>query len=253
MNSDQLDGLNLTRDLFLGGKIALWQSAQGYRAGIDPVLLAAFIEPKSSQKILDLGCGVGAISLCLLAHHPNIFVTGLENVQQFVTLAERNAQENNFSDRFIPILGSVADLPSNITPNSFDLVISNPPYAAAGTTNPSPNFHKKSSHVEAEASLDKWINVASKALKHKGIISLIHRADRLDHLLAILRLSFGEIIIHPLWPKAGKQAKRVLVRAKKGSQSPTRLTAGTVLHTNNGSYTEDINCILQGKSLLTVT
>ena len=94
------------------------------------------------------------------------------------------------------------------------------------------------------------VKTASVALKHKGLFSFIHRADRLDHLLGALMPFFGGITIHPLWPKSGKQAKRVLIKAKKGSKAPTVLTSGTIIHMNDGSYTPEVASILKGNSLL---
>ena len=35
---------DLTRDAFLGGRVTLLQPRRGYRAGTDPVLLAASVE-----------------------------------------------------------------------------------------------------------------------------------------------------------------------------------------------------------------
>ena len=230
----------------------MWQSAEGYRAGIDAVLLATSIKPKESQKILDLGCGAGAVSLCVLANHPNVFVTGLEIMKDTVDVAKLNAEENNFKLNFRPMLGSIADTPPTIETNSFDLVLSNPPYAVNGTTSFSSNIQKKIAHVETNTNIEMWIKVAAAALKNKGIISLIHRADRLDHLLSALRPYFGEIIIHPLWPKSGRKANRILIKAKKGSKAPTILTAGTIIHMDNGSYTPEIESILRGRSLLTI-
>ena len=252
MNSPKRNTPGLTRDLFLGGKVILWQSAEGYRAGIDAVLLATSIKPKESQKILDLGCGAGAVSLCVLANHPNVFVTGLEIMKDTVDVAKLNAEENNFKLNFRPMLGSIADTPPTIETNSFDLVLSNPPYAVNGTTSFSSNIQKKIAHVETNTNIEMWIKVAAAALKNKGIISLIHRADRLDHLLSALRPYFGEIIIHPLWPKSGYKANRVLIKATKGSRAPTILTAGSTIHMDDGSYTPEIDSVLRGRSLLTV-
>ena len=116
-------------------------------------------------------------------------------------------------------------------------MISNPPYAVNGTTNFSSHIQKKIAHVETDTTIEMWIEVATAALKHRGTISLIHRADRLDHLLSVLRPCFGEIIIHPLWPKSGYKANRVLIKATKGSRGPTILTAGSTIHMDDGSYT----------------
>ena len=66
------------QDAFLGGRLRLWQPVRGYRAGGDPVLLAASVPAQAGQAVLDVGCGVGTAALCLSARVPGVAVTGLE-------------------------------------------------------------------------------------------------------------------------------------------------------------------------------
>jgi tRNA1Val (adenine37-N6)-methyltransferase len=68
----------LTRDGFLGGRLALLQPRDGYRAGTDPVLLAAFVPAREGESVLDLGCGAGTAALCLAARVPVLELHGLE-------------------------------------------------------------------------------------------------------------------------------------------------------------------------------
>ncbi len=241
----------LTKDFIADGTITLWQPRQGYRVGIDSVLLAASTKIKPKSHVLDLGCGVGAIALCLLNREPSISVLGLENNSNLVTLANQNASENNFSDQFKIITGSALCLPKDISVGKFDLVISNPPYMPAGTSIPSPNPDKKAAHIEDESGLKKWIETAARALKSKGFLSMIHRADRLSDLLINLEGKFGEITIHPLWPKVGLSAKRVILKARKDSSTPLRLQAGTIIHELDGTYTPLVDAALKGAILNT--
>ena len=69
-----METADFTTDEFLGGKLKIKQPAKGYRIGIDTVLLASATKPRDNAKVLDLGCGVGGVSLCLLSNHPNISV-----------------------------------------------------------------------------------------------------------------------------------------------------------------------------------
>mgnify|MGYP005709842905 FL=1 len=55
----------LSKDDFLGGAIKIWQPKNGYRAGMDPILLAATVNVSEGQKVLDLGCGVGTASFAI--------------------------------------------------------------------------------------------------------------------------------------------------------------------------------------------
>ena len=67
----------LTRDAMLGGKVQIWQPREGYRAGTDPVLLAASVEARAGQSVLELGCGGGAALCCLGARVPGVRLAGL--------------------------------------------------------------------------------------------------------------------------------------------------------------------------------
>ena len=49
-----------TENGLLGGRVRLLQPARGYRVAVDAVLLAAAVDARSGQHILDLGAGVGA-------------------------------------------------------------------------------------------------------------------------------------------------------------------------------------------------
>ena len=239
----------LTRDSLLAGKVTLWQPARGYRVAIDPVLLAAALEPRAGARILDLGCGVGAIGLCLLARCPDVRLVGLELDPALVDIARRNASDNGVSDRLEIHQGSVTAPPIAIPAGGFDIVVTNPPYLETGRATASPDKTKQTANMEGDLALRAWIKAAAHTLKNKAGLALIHRADRLDDILAPLRGGFGEIIIHPLWPKAGTPAKRVIVQARKGVSSPTRLEAGTVLHQDDGHYTSAAQAILNGGSL----
>ena len=82
-------------------------------------------------------------------------------------------------------------------------------------------------------------------LRPKGTLVLVHRADRLDDLLAALRGRVGEVVICPLWPKKGRAAKRILLRGRKGVASPLTLLPGLVLHEEDGRYTPDADAVLR--------
>jgi tRNA1(Val) A37 N6-methylase TrmN6 len=128
--------------------------------------------------------------------------------------------------------------------------MANPPYLEAARATPPPNPARAAAHVEAKASagadLGAWLRFALLMVRAKGTLTLVHRADRLDHVLAELRGLAGGIVVFPLWPDASaKPAKRVLVRAVKGSAQPLRLAAGLILHEADGRYTAAADAVLR--------
>jgi len=229
-----------TDDTLLGGRVILRQPATGYRAAIDPVLLAAACgdDPRTA---LDLGCGAGAASLALMARVPGVRVTGVEIDARLAELAIANAAANGWAERFAAETGDVAAYGQS----GFDLVFANPPYLEAARADPSPDAAKRRADVEGGLPLAGWVAAALKALKPRGTCVFIQRADRLADLLAAFDGAAGDVVVFPLWPRAGVAARRVIVRARKGVRTPMTLAAGLVLHEGESSYTQAADAILR--------
>ena len=239
-----------TEDRLLGGRVTLRQPKSGYRAAIDPVLLAASLEPKPGAHVLDIGCGAGAAALCLLARRLDLTVTGIEIQPELAALARGNAALNGVAGRFHVIGGDVAKLQIEA---SFDHAMSNPPFLPPDRGNAPPDASRAQAHVEGEADLPAWARFAATTLPHRGTLTLIHRADRLAELLAALGTArFGSVTIFPLWPGRDKPAKRVLVRAAKGGKAPLALSPGLVLHSAQGGFTPAAEAILRDAEMLSL-
>jgi tRNA1(Val) A37 N6-methylase TrmN6 len=227
-----------TADRLLGGRVVFSQPAQGYRAAIDPVLLAA--AAGAPKRALDLGCGAGAALLCLLARLPDLHAVGVERDPELAALARRNLAANGFSDRARIVEGDIAAFDET----GFDLAMANPPFLEASRVDPSPHPGKRAADVESDLALAAWVAVAARAASPKGRVLFIQRADRLDDLLAAMA-KLGEIVVFPLWPRADEAAKRVLVRARVAARTPLVLAAGLVLHEADGKFTARADAILR--------
>ncbi len=231
-------------DLLLDGRVLLAQPKFGYRAAIDPVLLAASLSVRPGERVLDLGCGVGAAALCLAARCSNADIVGLEREPELIAIARQNATAN--ATGFQVFEGDVRWPPAALAPESFDQVLCNPPYHAARTTQPSPDALRRVANRESEAKLLDWVATALRLLKPRGRLTLIHRADRLGDLFACLNDGFGELTVFPLWPHRGQEAKRIILRARKGSATPSRVLSGLVLHETHGGFTKECDAVLRG-------
>lgn len=229
--------MEVTEDTLLGGRIRLCQPAHGYRAAIDPVFLAAAVPAQDAQVVLDVGVGVGAAALCVAARVPTCRVVGIEVQPALAALARENVQFNGLQGRVEVLTGNLAAPPPRLAPGSYHHVMTNPPFLAADQASAPPNASKATANVEGEADLQQWIRFCVNMLRPKGTLTIIHRADRLDDLLAALRGKVGEISLFPLWPKDGRAAKRVILRARKGVASPLEILPGLVLHEDDGNYT----------------
>ena len=237
-------------DHVLGGRVVIRQPSGGYRSAIDPVLLAAAVPDVKNGCVLDVGSGVGTAALCYAMRAHEARVTGLEVQLQLARLAEHNVEANGVSARMRVVVGDLLDPPSELQPASFDEVMANPPYLQAEHADPSPNEVKAVSTIEGEADLACWVRFCVRMVKPAGGVTFIHRADRLDELLALLVGATGDIVVFPLWPTTGQSAKRVIVRARCGAKGPLRLSAGMVLHDGANSFTAEAEGVLRGGAIL---
>jgi len=245
--------LPVSDDALLGGRVKLLQPTEGYRVAIDPVLLAAAVPATAGDSVLDLGCGVGAAALCLAARVPGCRVTGIEVQRELVRLAGENAARNGVADRVTIMSGDIGHPPPRLEPGSFGHIMANPPYVVAEAASPSPLPAKAAATVEGAADLAAWVRFALAMARPRGTITFIHRADRLEHLLVQFAGRAGGIVVLPLWPGAGKAAKRVIVHARKDVAAPTLLLPGLVLHEADGRYTAAADAVLRDAKAIELT
>jgi tRNA1(Val) A37 N6-methylase TrmN6 len=235
--------ISTSEDRLLGGRVSFRQPATGYRVAIDPVLLAAAVPGDCRGLVVDLGCGAGAAMLCVASRVQYCRLVGVERDTTMASLAQANAAANGFGGRASIVVGDIRTVA--LAPGCAEEVIANPPYLEVWRAAKVADPGKEAATLELGTTVADWLRAALELLPHKGKVTFIHRADRLDALLAELYRKVGDIEIVPLWPKAGVAAKRVIVRARKGVGSSLRLGAGLVLHEPDGSYTAAAQAILR--------
>jgi tRNA1(Val) A37 N6-methylase TrmN6 len=241
---------SVTEDAVLNGRVRLRQPLVGYRAGMDAALLAAACDPSPGERVIEAGCGVGGALLAAAVRRPGTRFVGLERDPAAADLARGNAALNRLGDR-VEIVGGdvergfrVLDLPV------FDAVISNPPFFdnPAALRAPAP---EKSGAWMADGGLAAWTAFCLKAVSEGGTITLIHRADRLADLLALLAPKAGSFRIRPVAPFVDVPAKRVIVRAIKTGKAPLVLLPPLVLHEREGTgHSAAAEAILRGDAAL---
>ncbi len=243
--SESLPEISITEDALLGGQVRLLQPAEGYRAAIDPVFLAAAVAVAPGDMVLDVGAGVGAAALCLARREPSCQIRGIETQRELVRLAARNIELNGFAGRVDIMIGDLLRPPPRLAPSSFHHVMANPPFLPADASSASPHAGRAAANQEGDAKLADWVRFCVTMARPKGTVTFIHRADRMEALLGELRMRAGEIVVFPLWPGGSKPASRILVRARKEVDAPTRLSTGLVLHDADGRYTPAAAAILR--------
>jgi tRNA1(Val) A37 N6-methylase TrmN6 len=243
----------LSEDLFLGGRLRLRQPLSGYRAGIDPVLLAAAVPAKVGESALELGLGAGTASLCLAARVPGLVLAGLELQPAYAALARENAGTNGIALEVIE--GDLAAMPAALKARRFDHVLMNPPYFHRPSGTPAADAGREAARREA-LPLAAWVDAAARRLAPGGTLTAIQRVERLPELLAACASRLGSLELKPVAPREGREAPLVLVRARKGGRAAFRLHAPLVLHEgarherDGESYRPEAQAILRGGGAL---
>jgi len=222
---------DFTIDDFLGGKVRLKQTQ--YRATSDAVLLASAVPAKSGQSVLDVGCGSGAVVLCLMARVERLQAYAIDNQEQMVQSAKENAVLN--AQQVCVEKIDIANPPKAWREKQFDHVFTNPPYF---TETPARQNQITAKAHQQTIALDTWLDFCIKRVKPKGTLTIIHRAEAVPQILSLLQNRMGKIVLIPLYPKKNTPPKRVIIQATKASKTPFILHTGFVLHNDDDSRTE---------------
>ena len=233
--------MELTPGTLLGGHVQYAQPRTGFRSGIEPVLLAAWVPARPGEHVLEAGCGAGAALLCLAARVPGVCGTGLEQAPDLVALAARNAAANGFT----ALQFEVGDVLAADPAGPFDHACANPPYHPGGGTG-SPVAAREAAKRGGPGLLTAWTAALARRLRSGGSLSLVLSAGGVPEVVAAMEAAgIGGIALLALWPKPARAAKLVLLRGVKGGRGPFRLLPGLVLHGAAGGFTPAAEAVLR--------
>lgn len=217
----------LTLDAFLGGQLQILQPKRGYRAGVDPVLLAASVPAKAGQRVLELGCGVGVASLCLGRRVAGLALTGVELQPDYADLARRNSVQNDLPLRVVT--ADLRELPADLRQQRFDHVIMNPPYFDRKMGSAARDAGRDTALAGATGLAD-WIDIGARRLGPRGYLTLIQRIERLPEILAALAGRLGSLRVLPIAGRAGRAPELFILQARQEGRAPFTLLPALVMH-----------------------
>jgi len=222
--------VQLTQGALLAGRVSYAQPAEGYRTGLEPVLLAASVPAVEGDRVLEAGTGAGAALLCLAARVPGIAGTGLELDPAMAALAAANFSANPGS----VLVAEAADILAWAPPAPFDHAMANPPWFDVSGS-PSPQPLRRMAMQATSGLLQAWVTALAKCLRPKGTLSLILPAALLADGAAALRAAkFGGIALLAFYPRTGREAKLMILQGVRFSAGPGRILPGLVLHDDEG-------------------
>ncbi|MEC7211680.1 MAG: methyltransferase [Pseudomonadota bacterium] len=242
--------MQVTHDHLLDEAVKITQPADGYRVGTDTVLLGAAIST-ASGRVLDLGAGVGGVSLCLAHRHHELQITAIEKHADLAALAQENAEVNGVANRLRILTTDIRELPS-VLAGSFDHVVSNPPYHNSHGTRPR-NADRALAHMGEDTDMVDWVKAAVWAAKPRAKITFICRADRVPELISLFEQNgAGEAVLFPLWPRHSSPAGRVILQVRRDVEGPGAVLPGLVLHRDDGGFTDAAAQIMSGGQLAVI-
>lgn len=219
-------------------KIKQPEAQNGLRVNIDTILLAHFTQPKKSEKILELGCAHGAISLILAKR--GFTVKGIDIQPHLIKLAKENAAFNKLDTDF-----EAADLREYKklwAAQSFDRIVVNPPYFEADAGGKvSPSEAVASARQGTECNLEDVIAAARYLLKNKGRLDMIMTASRAAELFSLLENNNLKVkTVRFVYPKPLSDASVVLLEAVRSAKKGTKISAPLFVLDKDGKETEEM-------------
>ena len=215
-------------------KLYLYQAPDGYCYNSDSIFLYWFLKQFSIQgNVLDIGCGVGVLSLLLAKDYKAKFFA-VEKQEGMYFYTRKNSEVNN-----LDVAVSNCDFSKFETDKHFDYIVSNPPFYLVDR-HQSPNVSKNIARYSHHLPIELLIGKSAKLLKPRGYFIFCYDASQLDLLLSALKKSkMQPEFIRFVHSKANKEAKIVMIAARKSSKARCKILPPFVTFENDGSYTKE--------------
>lgn len=200
----------------LGEGYRLIQKKDGFRFSVDAVILSDFFKPSKQGKILDIGTGNGIIPVLLSAKNKGKDITGIEIQEENCQLAVRNVELNSLTGQIEIVCKDVKEYSKG---NTFDYIISNPPYMEVDGKKQNTQSCKSVARHEIMLNLEELVQSAKRLLKPVGSFTLVHRSYRFTDISRILEdCGFSLKRVRFVHFSKEKNANLVLVEAFKGKK-----------------------------------
>lgn len=234
--------MEVINDLLGYDNMKIIQNTDMFSFSLDSVLLANFVSlNKNITKVLDIGCGNAPIPL-ILSTKTSASITGVEIQPDVYDMARRSVSINNLDDRINIVNDDINNYVDSIESDTFDVITCNPPFFKVS---PGSNFNESEYKIiarhEVKLDLNQLFKISRKVLKNGGVVSIVHRPDRLIDIISVMR----ENNIEPkrlrfIYPKEGRECNMILVEGSKNGNSGLKILPPLITHNSDGSYTKEV-------------
>lgn len=218
------------------------QDSEMFNFSLDSVLLPNFVTlNKNITRILDIGTGNAPIPL-ILSTKTEAKIDAIEIQKEVYEMAKETIEINNLQDKINIINGDINEIYKNIDTETYDVITCNPPYFKV---NPESNFNKNDyktiARHEVTLNLDQLMIISKKVLKNNGVISLVHRPERLIEIMEVMKKHHIEPKkIQLIYPKTDKESNVLLIEGTKNGKPGLKILPPIYTHNDDGSYTDTI-------------
>lgn len=228
----QLKGLNLI------------QKIDGFKFGVDAVLLADFANVKKKHRVMDLCTGTGIIPFLIYGKYEPIEVYGLEIQNDMIEMAKRSVKLNSLEEKIVFVAEDLKNTEYLKKLKKFDVVTVNPPYKLnnAGIVNQSDKL--AIARHEVLCNLEDVISSSRILLKDNGRLFMVHRPERLADIFILMRkYKIEPKRVKMVHPKMGKAPNIVLVEGQRDGGAYLKWEPPLYVYNENGRYTKEIDLI----------
>ena len=217
------------------------QDKDNFCFGMDAVLLSWFADVKPGENVVDFGTGTGILPILLEAKTDGEKFVGLEIQKTSVDMAKRSVQYNDLEDKIEIVEGDIKNASENFGKDSFDVVVTNPPYMSENNGLENPEEPKAIARHEIKCTLEDVIKEAAAVLKPQGRFYMVHRPRRLADAMELMR----EYKIEPkrirmVYPYADKAANLVLIEGARGGKPMLNIEEPLIVYSEPNVYTQEI-------------
>ncbi len=230
-------------DLHLKG-LYIIQKKQGFRFGVDAVLLSDFAQVKRKETVMDFCTGTGIIPLLLYGKKEPLSITGIEIQEEFMEMAKRSVTFNGLDQKISIIKEDLRNLDQLRILPKVEVVTVNPPYKKekSGILNEQDSL--TIARHEVALNLEDVMKAASLCLKDHGRFYMIHRPERLVDIMVLMRTYHIEPkVLRMVYPNAKKSPTMVLIEGRKGGNAFLKVMEPLMIYDLNGTYSDEIRRI----------
>ncbi len=214
---------------------------EGPRINMDTVLLAGFARLREGERVIELGCAHGGISLILAKRYRGVNFEGLDIQPELVELARENSRINGLTANTSFRVGDLREIRRFYPHQTFDAVVVNPPYEDPGNGMPSPSQNARTARQGEMCTLEDVCAAARYLLKNRGRLYMVMRATRLADTLALLKkYSVEPRELMTVHPRAEKNASVFLVEARRAGGPAMTVLPPLYIYDSGGEYTPEL-------------